>query len=559
MFPLFLRTASQGVQAFVPIAFGLAALRRIGRADGVASVYAGVCIALVASVQAGTFLQQTTRQSLLEATLAATALAAAMWAARAFRGNGSPSRAALIAVTILLVIRQTMEIEAVLAAAAHLRSQGALIAIGSATLLALGLAGAWTALAPRLNERANWAATRTFVVLFASLLGLYAFHESAEARILPWSDVLHAATEPYGPDGLYGQHFAWLLIAGPLAAAAATLSSHFAARRIAAAIGLAVVAIAGSLSLRSAGDRGATPAGPAVVLANAPHVLFRHTGIDNAYNTLSISSLADPAGPRSSTGLSCERVAFSMGRGLCLQADRGLFTTYRAVLFDTQFNRVASWTLAGSPSRTRVAADGRVGAITVFVTGHGYGASPFSTKTTLVDMASGDPLGDLEQFGTWRDGKRMTAQDFNFWGVTFGGDSNTFYATLGTGGHTYLVKGDLGLRKLVVLHDGVECPSVSPDGRTVAFKKRVGAAAGSWRIAVLNLETQTERLVTNETRFIDDQIEWLDNTRVLYAIPRPDSAVADVWMAAIDGALPSSIYIPRADSPAIVRTVSGPH
>jgi len=48
----------------------------------------------------------------------------------------------------------------------------------------------------------------------------------------------------------------------------------------------------------------------------------------------------------------------------------------------------------------REPADGRVGAVTIFVTGHGYAASSFSTKTILIDMASGDVLGDLEQFTT---------------------------------------------------------------------------------------------------------------------------------------------------------------
>ena len=41
---------------------------------------------------------------------------------------------------------------------------------------------------------------------------IYAFHEFSEARLLPWSDVLHAASEPYGPDGAYGIHFSDLLV-----------------------------------------------------------------------------------------------------------------------------------------------------------------------------------------------------------------------------------------------------------------------------------------------------------------------------------------------------------
>src|SRR5438132_1093504 len=86
------------------------------------------------------------------------------------------------------------------------------------------------------------------------------------------------------------------------------------------------------------------------------------------------------------------------------------------------------------PRSTRLVRIGarRVGAITVFVTGEMYAGSPFSTRTTIVDMATGEALGDLEQFSTWRNGVRFKAADFNFWGVTFARDSNVFYATLRT-------------------------------------------------------------------------------------------------------------------------------
>src|SRR4029453_17529121 len=117
---------------------------------------------------------------------------------------------------------------------------------------------------------------------------------------------------------------------------------------------------------------------------------------------------------------------------------------------------------------------------------HGYSSSSFSTKTTLVDMASGDVLGDLEQFATWRDGKRFAAADFNFWGLTFARESNPCYASLQTARKTYLVRGDLGLRKLTVLHENVECPSLSPDNRLIAYKKRVGPQPDAWRLYILD-------------------------------------------------------------------------
>ena len=45
---------------------------------------------------------------------------------------------------------------------------------------------------------------------------IYGFHELTEANIFPYSEPLHWATEPYGPDGRYGQFLTYLLLALPL-------------------------------------------------------------------------------------------------------------------------------------------------------------------------------------------------------------------------------------------------------------------------------------------------------------------------------------------------------
>lgn len=73
--------------------------------------------------------------------------------------------------------------------------------------------------------------------------------------------------------------------------------------------------------------------------------------------------------------------------------------------------------------------------------------------------------------------------------MTFTPDARTFYATLGTGGETLLVTGDVDARTVEVIEDNVECPSLSPDGRRVAFKHREGGLTGpiTWRLWVLDL------------------------------------------------------------------------
>ncbi len=43
-------------------------------------------------------------------------------------------------------------------------------------------------------------------------VGIYSFHEFAEAGLLPNSEILHAATEKLSPDGLYGKWFSLVMI-----------------------------------------------------------------------------------------------------------------------------------------------------------------------------------------------------------------------------------------------------------------------------------------------------------------------------------------------------------
>jgi len=287
-----------------------------------------------------------------------------------------------------------------------------------------------------------------------------------------------------------------------------------------------------------------------------PHVLFRHTAPGASFGKLSVAPL-DHLDTRLPTALSCERLSFARDRGLCLHVDRGVFNRYSAVLFDGRLNAGTSIKLQGLPSRTRASADGRVGAVTVFVVGDDYAAA-FSTRTTLVDLASGDEIGELEQFATWRNGARFRAVDFNFWGVTFAADGNTFYASLRTANTTYLVRGELALRKLTVVRENVECPSLSPDNRLLAYKRRVGPSPDSWRIHVLDLAANAERIVAAETRYIDDQVEWLDDRHVLYGIPRRTTVISDVWVAPIDGNDPPRIVLAEAESPIVIRSGSSP-
>lgn len=244
-----------------------------------------------------------------------------------------------------------------------------------------------------------------------------------------------------------------------------------------------------------------------------------------------------------SDGLACERVYFAAGRGICMGiAPSGV--EYTGTFFDAAMEPVKTIPLTGLPSRARVSSDGRYGAMTVFVSGDSYLSSPtaFSTRTYVVEMADGEVLGQLEQFSVLKDGEPFDSVDFNFWGITYDpADSNRFYATLGTRGHHYLVEGSVSERSMRVLRDGVECPSLSPDGERIVYKSRIGEQ-NRWRLRVLDLATLADHGVA-EKRSIDDQAEWLDDETLVYSDSR------DIYAVPADGGGEPRLLVADATSP----------
>ena len=282
--------------------------------------------------------------------------------------------------------------------------------------------------------------------------------------------------------------------------------------------------------------------------------MFVSVAGDDTFHRVAVASLWAPSVGMFVTPLSCERVYFGGQRGLCLTSTTaGAATSWWADVFDETFISLHRVPLTGSPSRVRVSSDGRLAAATVFASGHSYADHRFSTVTTIIDLERGVVIGDLEQFETRETGRPIHKADFNFWGVTFSRDNDTFFATLDTGGVSYLVKGSVQRKRMEVTRPGVECPSLSPDNRRIAFKKRVGARSrGWWQIAVVDLDTLAETVVNRETRSVDDQVEWLDDTRIVYHLTGGSTA-ADLWSVRVDNTEPPQQLLASAYSPAIVR------
>jgi hypothetical protein len=323
---------------------------------------------------------------------------------------------------------------------------------------------------------------------------------------------------------------------------------------------VAVTAINASRRINSGPNQASAdaPASPDVLasVASQPHLVFLHSPTGDQYRQVAIVPLDAPDGPRYLTPLQCQRVYFQAGEGLCLGNNyvAGNASSYNAYGFDGQFNIHATYDESGTPIRVRLSKDGQLGAMTVFVTGHSYADFAFSTLTNLIDVKSGQVLTDLEKFDIERDGAPFQSVDFNFWGVTFARDGDQFYATLGSGGKTYLLEGTVSSRRARVIAENVECPSLSPDNTRIAFKQAVSPGSREWRLMVLDLASMTVSPVPGETRNIDDQVEWLDDNHILYATQEEGSLATDIWEATLDGSEAPHIFIRQALSPAVVRS-----
>ncbi|WP_434597800.1 hypothetical protein [Streptomyces sp. A5-4] len=252
------------------------------------------------------------------------------------------------------------------------------------------------------------------------------------------------------------------------------------------------------------------------------------------------------------SAMPCHRFYTGGATAVCLASRPGIPPRTKAVILDRDLKEKRSVLLPGVPNRARVSASGRMVAWTVFVTGDSYSSSSFSTRSGILDTRTGYLIKNMETIQVYRDGKRYHSSDVNFWGVTFARDDNRFFATMASRGKTYLVEGDMKKWSAHTVRENVECPSLSPDNTRVAFKKRVsGGGAAPWRLHVLDLGTMRETPLA-ETRSVDDQVAWLDDRTLAYAVPGRTARSSAVWTVPADGSGRARLAVPGASSPSAV-------
>jgi high-affinity iron transporter len=131
--------------------------------------------------------------------------------------TGSAAWLGVFLFTLLMISREGME--TALLMGTLLTQVQAMTIVGGAiagTLAAAAIAMLWSRYGHRVNLALFFQVTAIFLLVFVGQLLIYGFHELTEANLFPNSEALHWATEPYGPDGVYGQYLTYMLVAMPL-------------------------------------------------------------------------------------------------------------------------------------------------------------------------------------------------------------------------------------------------------------------------------------------------------------------------------------------------------
>lgn len=236
MFPTFVITLREGLEAFLIVAISLSFLRKSGRSELVPAVHWGIGLSVALSIAAGVLLQEVANQSLWEGSLAIFAallvgtLTVHMWrAARRIKGEiegrlkqsaarvGVAAFAGVFLFTLLMITREGMETALLMNAVLFQNKQPDVITGAVAGILcAAAVAWLWSRFGHRVNLARFFQVTAVFLFVFVLQLLIYGFHELTEAGIFANSEALHWATEPYGPDGTYGQYLSYMLVVLPL-------------------------------------------------------------------------------------------------------------------------------------------------------------------------------------------------------------------------------------------------------------------------------------------------------------------------------------------------------
>ena len=237
MLQAFVITLREGLEAFLIIAISLAYLKKSGRISLVPAVHWGIGVSVLLSIGAGVLFARASNQALWEGVLAIVAavlvasLTVHMWRAgrrmkaeiegRLATSTAKTGAAAFIGVfffTLLMITREGMETALLMNALIfQVKSTQIIGGAVAGTLVSATIAWLWSRYGYRVNLARFFQATAVFLFVFVLQLLIYGFHELTEANILALDHWWHDVTEPYGPDGIYGQYLSYMLVVLPVA------------------------------------------------------------------------------------------------------------------------------------------------------------------------------------------------------------------------------------------------------------------------------------------------------------------------------------------------------
>lgn len=219
----------EGFEAFLTVAIIFAYLKKTGRNWLRPAVWWGIAVSVVASVALGWWLQRL-NQPLWEGILAlvAAVLVATfvihIWRVaptmkhdmevrletQASKGSRGWAWLGVFGFTLLMITREGMETALMLI---QVRQGRFVLGAFLGLLAAAAMSWLWAHYGHRINLKRFFQVTGLFLLLFTVQIVFYAIHEFSEAELLPNSEAIHLATEPFSADGRYSLHVVFGMLA----------------------------------------------------------------------------------------------------------------------------------------------------------------------------------------------------------------------------------------------------------------------------------------------------------------------------------------------------------
>lgn len=225
MIPALIIVFREGFEAFLIVAIIFAYLRKTGRDALRPAVWTGIGVSVLASFGLGVLLQRV-NQPLWEGILAVVAAVLVatfvvhIWRVaprmkrdmeqnlerQVSKSSGAWAWAGVFGFTVLMITREGMETALMLI---QVRQGRFWLGCVLGLTLAAAMSWLWAHFGHRVDVRRFFQVTGLFLLLFTVQILFYAVHEFSEAELLPNSEAIHLATEPYSADGRYGL---WVIV-----------------------------------------------------------------------------------------------------------------------------------------------------------------------------------------------------------------------------------------------------------------------------------------------------------------------------------------------------------